>query len=369
MNTFPSEKSDARQVAERFVQNILINSSNVFDLIDFENVKHSFKKDRFNNLKENESIRWQSAIGTLFFLIYDDAAQPNNQRHGFIENLPFCYQPSYLFNLLLPSISCLLEENQNYLANYKAIRLGILLVERIPTGCMSKEELQMEIHSKFLNNLVRTIIYSSSEAVRKNSYILFEKYYLLFEDNHARYRLVNMILETSNHSGFISQIIVKMKNTVLQQINTSDKEMPDKKFIGHGLKVLIRKICVLKHGAETDLLEISDELMSTLNLLICLMARDKSNNLTQIWDLKDEIIQNFVKPLKTAISMSRAHYKLKLNDKTNPNSSEGDVTLMVGGQPLPHMTHDKMKEVINAALNTFDMMDCILGQLNGILDI
>ena len=126
---------------------------------------------------------------------------------------------------------------------------------------------------------------------------------------------------------------------------------------------------MLKHGAETDLLEISDELMSTLNLLICLMARDKSNNLTRIWDLKDEIIQNFVKPLKTAISMSRAHYKLKLNDKTNPNTSEGDVTLMVGGQPLPHMTHDKMKEVINAALNTFDMMDCILGQLNGILDI
>ena len=92
------------------------------------------------------------------------------------------------------------------------------------------------------------------------------------------------------------------------------------------------------------------------------MARDKVGNKTQIWDIKDEIYQNFLKPLKTAISMSRAHYKLKLNEKPD-KTSESEVSLMVGGQPLPHMTRDKMKEVINAALNTFDMIDCILVQL------
>ena len=344
------------------VRNVCANSSNVVDLIDFETIKRTFKKDRFNNVQENEAIRWQSAIGTLFYIIYDDASLTKNEQQGFIQYLPFCYTPNHLFNLLLPSITCLLEEKQNYLANYKAIQLGFQLIERIPAGSMSKEELQMEVHSKFLKNLLRTLIYCTSEVVRKNSYLMFEKYYFLFEANYARYCLVNLILETSNHSGFIGQIIVKIKNTVLHQMTIPDHEMTEKQFIGHGLKVLIRKICVLKHGAETDLLEICDELMSTLNLLVCIMARDKVGNKTQIWDIKEEIYQNFLKPLKTAISMSRAHYKLKLNEKPDI-TSESEVSLMVGGQPLPHMTRDKMKEVINAALNTFDMIDCILVQL------
>ena len=55
--------------------------------------------------------------------------------------------------------------------------------------------------------------------------------------------------------------IVKIKNSVLQQMNISDEQIPEKQFKGHGLAVLVRKICVLKHGAETDLLEICDELM------------------------------------------------------------------------------------------------------------
>ena len=156
----------------------MANSSNVVDLIDFDTVKKSLKKDRFSSLQKDEGLRWQCAIGTLFYIIYDDASEPNESK-GFIEKLPFCYHPTYLFHLLLPSITCLLEEKQNYLANYKAITLGLLLVERIPIGCISKEELQTEIHSKFLKNLVRTIIYSTSEVVRKDSYILFEKYYPL----------------------------------------------------------------------------------------------------------------------------------------------------------------------------------------------
>ena len=351
------------------VQNILANSTNVVDLIDFDTVKHFFQKDRFSSLQKDEALRWQSAIGTLFYIIYDDATQPTNESNGFIEKLPFCYQPAYLFHLLLPSVTYLLEEKQNYLTNYKAITLGLLLVERIPIECISKEELQTEIHSKFLKNIIRTIVYSTSEAVRKDSYLLFEKYYLLFEANFARYCLVNLILEIANHSGIIGQTIVKIKNSVLQQMNISDEQIPEKQFKGHGLAVLVRKICVLKHGAETDLLEICDELMSSLNLLICLMSRDKSTNHTGIWDLKDEIIKNFVNPLKTAISMSRAHYKLKLNDKPDKNELHNDVSLMVGGQTLPHMKYDKMKEVINAALNTFDMMECVLVQLYSVLGI
>ena len=361
-------KSSARQLTERIVHNICNESTNLMDLIEFDSIKQKFKKDRFSSIKEDESVRWQLAIGTLFYIIYDDASEANiSNNQQFIDRLPFVYSPNYLFNLLLPSMSCLMKDKQNYLSSHKAIRLAMLMTERMSTGCMSKEELQMQIHAIFLEALVHNIIYSSCGEVRKSAYLLFERYYRLFEPNHARFRLVNIVLDTANHSGFIGQIIVKIKDTVLLQMTTSDDDMPDKQFTGHNLKILIKKICSLKHGAETDLLEISDEIMASLNMLICVLLRDRENN-TGVWDVKDDLTLEYLKPLKTAINLSRAHYQLKVKENPNNKSDIDEVSLMVGGQKLPQMTSNQMSEVIRAALNTFDMMECVLCQLNGILD-
>ena len=41
---------------------------------------------------------------------------------------------------------------------------------------------------------------------------------------------------------------------------------------------------------------------------------------------------------------------------------------MVGGQKLPHMSYDEMVKVIHDALNTFDMIECVLCQLNDVID-
>jgi hypothetical protein len=64
------------------------------------------------------------------------------------------------------------------------------------------------------------------------------------------------------------------------------------------------------------------------------------------------------------------HFRLKLEEGKKPASSEAsaEVTLMVGGQPLPEMSPDQMREVIRSALNTFDMMECVLSQLKEVID-
>jgi len=87
-----------------------------------------------------------------------------------------------------------------------------------------------------------------------------------------------------------------------------------------------------------------------------------------VWDVKDDLTLEYLKPLKTAINLSRAHYQLKVKENPNNKSDIDEVSLMVGGQKLPQMTSNQMSEVIRAALNTFDMMECVLCQLNGILD-
>jgi hypothetical protein len=260
-------------------------------------------------------------------------------------------------------------EKQNYLATYRAVCLGLRLAERISPGSMSKAELEMQVHSDFLTNLIRITIYSSCEEVRRSGFRLFTKYYSLFETNHARYRLVNIVLDTANHSGLMGQIIVNTKDTAMQQMTTTEEDLPNKQFCGHGLKVLIRKICSLKHGVETDLLEISDEIISSLNMLICLMLKDKSKNGCGVWDLTVELNTNYLKPLKTALEMSRAHYQRKLMEKHgNDDKGIDEVSLSVGGQTLPHMTTNQKNDVVNAALNTLSLIECVLCQLNSVID-
>ena len=76
---------------------------------------------------------------------------------------------------------------------------------------------------------------------------------------------------------------------------------------------------MLKNGAETDLLEVSDEVMASLNFLICVFLRDKTNSLG-LMDIVPQIDNDYLKPLNAGLSMSRAHYKLKLDENKNPLS-------------------------------------------------
>ena len=76
-------------------------------------------------------------------------------------------------------------------------------------------------------------------------------------------------------------------------------------------QVLVRKFARLSNGAETDLLEVSDEIMGALNFLICVMMRDKEN-VSGIWDLKEHLLKEYVAPLDTGLSMSRAHYQASI---------------------------------------------------------
>ena len=79
------------------------------------------------------------------------------------------------------------------------------------------------------------------------------------------------------------------------------------------LQILIKRFCQLSNGTETDLLEVSDEIMASLNFLICMLIRDKENVL-KIWNIIEDLENNFLKPLDKGLSMSRAHYKLKLDE-------------------------------------------------------
>jgi hypothetical protein len=88
-----------------------------------------------------------------------------------------------------------------------------------------------------------------------------------------------------------------------------------------------------------------------------------------MWDYVEFLEKSLLQPLREGITLSRAHYKLKLqdleeekkvisNDKVHSNKS--DVMITIGGQQLPNLPHENKVAVITSALNGFDLMESLL---------
>ena len=120
----------------------------------------------------------------------------------------------------------------------------------------------------------------------------------------------------------------------------------------------------MKDGAKTDLLEISEELLATLNFVQFLLVRDKDNR-TGISDWRDHII-SWTDQITEGLDMSMAHYQQKL--KEPQEDAMPGVGVMVGGRELPPMDQKQMKEVLFSALNTFSIIQFNLGMVKDLLN-
>lgn len=306
-----------------------------------------------SKMTESDRQVWSFGIGNLFFCAFVMKDDPG---------IPLCYSPFHLFSLLAkPMISMLafnVGESSHYLRQEKSLLLCKSLLNRLHVSGLPLDALEMEDHSNLWTILYQVIIYHGLESIRKLAFEVYNLYFTIFAPKgRPLTTMVQHALEKANHSGLIGHAIGKLKNGLMSG--------PDNYISVPILQGLVRKFCVLKNGAETDLLEVSDEIMSTLNFLVCLLLRDKSNALG-LWDIVPQLKADYLEPLATGLSMSRAHYKLKLEENADPNSAT--VSLMVGGQTLPEMSKEQMKEVVQSALNTFDMIDCVLCQLNDVVN-
>nr|CAD7432047.1 unnamed protein product [Timema monikensis] len=139
---------------------------------------------------------------------------------------------------------------------------------------------------------------------------------------------------------------------------------------------LLLAFCNLPNGAESDLVELGDQIVSALNLVRFLVLRDK-DNLTGIWDCVSDLEYYFFEPLKRGLIISRAHFELKLNELKQERIEENkgmmvkrgqEVTITIGGQQLPNLPYENKVSVINSAMNAFDLMEGLLGRVVGSKD-
>ncbi|GFG29341.1 hypothetical protein Cfor_10207 [Coptotermes formosanus] len=303
------------------------------------------------------------SYAVLYYLVLAERMQ--------LKEVPCVYSPLYIFQRCLYLIVLLMKYSQE-LVIHKGLLLANAVLGMLSDGSVPCDVLESPTHKEFVEALSKVMIYCQVEDFRKSAVFVLRSYLFKF-DVKGQYLLMSNLATTINHAGILGYLTMLLKDMIVSTLNST--VMPPY-FRGKVLYDLISKYCSLEHGAETDLVENVDQIISALNLIRFLALRDRENR-TGMWDYVEFLKKALLEPLREGIKLSRAHYKLKLKDleeekKVAMNdkglSNKSDVIITVGGQQLPNLPHENKVAVIMSALNAFDLMESLLIRVNECID-
>ncbi|XP_036113061.1 glomulin isoform X3 [Molossus molossus] len=241
---------------------------------------------------------------------------------------------------------------------------------RIEDNGLLHQYLEIKSFLTVPQGLVKVMTLCPDETLRKKGLAMLQLYINKL-DSQGKYTLFRCLLNTSNHSGVEAFIIQNIKN----QIDISLKRTHNNKwFTGPQLISLLDLVLFLPEGAETDLLQNSDRIMASLNLLRYLVIKDNEHdNQTGLWTELGKIENNFLKPLHTGLNMSKAHYEAEIKN-SQENSQEVQkskefCSVTVGGEEIPNMPPEMQLKVLHSALFTFDLIESVLARVEELIEI
>ncbi|XP_064138351.1 glomulin isoform X2 [Loxodonta africana] len=241
---------------------------------------------------------------------------------------------------------------------------------RIEDNSLLHQYLEIKSFLTVPQGLVKVMTLCPIEALRRKGLALLQLYINKL-DSQGKYTLFRCLLNTSNHSGVEAFIIQNIKN----QIDVSLKRSHNNRwFTGPQLISLLDLVLFLPEGAETDLLQNSDRIMASLNLLRYLIIKDNENdNQTGLWTELGKIENNFLKPLRMGLNMSKAHYEAEIKNNQENNheaqKSKDICSVTVCGKEIPNMPPEMQLKVLHSALFTFDLIESVLARVEELIEI
>lgn len=276
---------------------------------------------------------------------------------------PNVYHPLYIFQNSLHLATLLLKQPEQFLT-----RKGILLSYALICGTLVDnfpyDVLDDPVHCNFCKNLTNVMIYSDIKQYRETCLKIFKTYLFKF-DTKGRYLLISNLMTTITHVNTRGYLITQYKD-MLREILAKDENKISEYFSGLKLRRMIDTFCLLPEGRESDLMEIGDQIITSLNLLIFLAIRDKYN-VTGIWNHFGILEKTFFKPLKEGLNISKAHYELKIKELKDEKHDK-KVNVSVCGRKLPQMPYDEKFNVLNCALNSFSALEMLLARVEELID-
>ncbi|CAB3259751.1 unnamed protein product [Arctia plantaginis] len=361
-----NDKSEARLTCSMIIQDICTLEKNVLKFLELVEVcyREGLKKSVSKQDNEDEKLPYEhkekinmTTLSGLFYAVFSG--------HFAIPELavPQVYRLDYVLNtVMLCSVHLLSFPEYGPLA--KAIALCNAVVDRFPQKM--SYDLFSPIHIDMCKGLTNVAIYSSYEILRKQALAAIECHINKF-DYKGRCTLIKYLIELSNHSGMIGYAITLYKNS----INESYAQPKlDECFTGAQLSTMIKKICFLPHGAESDLVELADQIISALNFLRYLAIKDIENH-TGIRDNFMYIENIYLEQLRTGLNMSKAHYEVKLQDieENDVPGEELNVSINVGGNVLDKIPKENKKEILCSALNAFHLIEGLIARLSECINV
>ncbi|XP_078502449.1 glomulin [Lissotriton helveticus] len=289
-------------------------------------------------------------------------------QHIGMDHFPTVLGPSFLLQCNLAHIEILLKRTEESVLS-KGIELFENSLLRVDDCSLPPEYLEIKIFLSIPQDLVKVMTLCPIEHLRKKCLKILQMYIDKFEVG-GKYKLLRCLLKTSNHAGVEGYIIQNIKNQIDLSLKT---EHGIRWFSGSRLVPLLHMVLSLPDGVETDLLVHSDRIMASLNLLRYLTIRDsEDDNQTEIWTELAWTEKNFLKPLHTALDMSKAHYEAELkNAKENKHTSKDKnplCTVTADNLKLPNMDPGMQLQVLQSALFTFDLIESVLARVEELIE-
>ncbi|XP_045440306.1 glomulin isoform X2 [Pipistrellus kuhlii] len=326
-------------------------------------LNHGKKKRTWDYLEfeEEEDKQFTDSLASLAYLVFVQGIS--------IDQLPMVLSPSYLLQFNMGHIEVFLQRTEE-----SVFSKGLDLLEnsllRMEDNSLLHQYLEIKSFLTVPQGLVKVMTLCPDETLRKKGLAMLQLYINKL-DSQGKYKLFRCLLNTSNHSGVEAFIIQNIKN----QIDMSLKRTHNNKwFTGPQLISLLDLVLFLPEGAETDLLQNSDRIMASLNLLRYLVIKDnESDNQTGLWTELGKIEKNFLKPLHTGLNMSKAHYEAEIkNSQENSQEvqrSKDFCSVTVGGEEMPNMPPEMQLKVLHSALFTFDLIESVLARVEELIEI
>lgn len=353
------------------------------DILYFLNIVSKRRKNIIRNKVQDGHLYTESYKRSMLFESSDNVsnlAYANFYCYIFTnkdywKKAPQIYSPYYILETCAYFFEILLCKEEDIIISNGLIFMETV-INRISPRSIDSEVLGLKIYSDLFKPIIKVMIYCNEDTERKKALHIFQKYIEIF-NMEARYSVILYLYEISDHSGLLSLIINIFKSSIIDCLNSTPR---NPQFLGKNLELILKKICNLPYRSSTDLVEISDEVITALNLLRFLFIRDKHNE-TGIWSITNVLKNDYLNPLREGIDLCRVHWKVKIKDleqqKKDYNKihnynemkkAHAEVTLTIGGEQLPVMPLPEKISFCYQAINGLDVMESILIRVNECID-
>lgn len=263
----------SRQCAESLVNSFAVMVGDVFYFLAYVEQKVRWPLKGTNNFDVQDIFLIDDkvpllALGMLFYLVIAEDILPANQ--------PKIYSSLYIFEMGIYLVDQMLQTNEPAI-NFKGLKLCDRLLANVP-GKISSDELDLSIHSEFCKNLVNVIVYSESKCNRSTGLGVLKNYINKF-DQCGQYLVIKNLFKTCNHTGLQGYLITIYKDMIINELKNENVAKPISDYVKetHLKILLVDHMCVLKGGVACDLMNCYEQIISSLNMLIALLIRDKTN--------------------------------------------------------------------------------------------